>query len=133
MAAYVDFTYYTGTYGGTAIASTDFTRLANRATVAIDLVTFAQAAAVITAATDTATIDKIKMATCAVAEEYQRLDVVNGGSKEIASEKVGTYSVTYVAGADDAKSMMGKLADAARLYLWNTGLMYGGPEIVDAN
>ena len=68
MAAYADYTYYPGTFLGTAIASTVFPRLALRASLMIDRLTFTRAAPVITANTDTATIDLIKMATCAVAE-----------------------------------------------------------------
>jgi hypothetical protein len=129
MATYVDWTDYTVTFLGNAIAQADFPRAAMRASAVIDALTFDQAAAVILADTDDVTIDRIKMATCAVAEEYQRLDLVNGGSGKIASEKVGNHSVTYVTGADDAKSQMETLRDVAKLYLASTGLMYGGPEI----
>ncbi len=45
MATYVDFAYYSTTYGGKAIASTDFTALAKRASAAIDLLTMDRAAA----------------------------------------------------------------------------------------
>lgn len=131
MATYADFAYYTTTFQGSAIAQLDFPRAALRASAVIDQLTFDQVAAIITANTDTATIGKIKMATCAVAEEYQRLDAVNGGNKEIASERVDSYSVTYVQGADDAKAKLAILRDVAKLYLWNTGLLYGGPEITE--
>jgi len=69
MTAYTDSTYYTGTYLGNVIASADFPRLALRASAVIDQVTFGRASAIVTAATDTATIALIKMATCAVAVE----------------------------------------------------------------
>ena len=123
MAVYVDYDFYTTQFYGTAIAQADFSRLALRASAVIDQVTFGRTAAVITADEDDATIEKIKLATCAVAEEYQRLDKVGGGG-EIQSERVGQHSVTYATGA--ATSDRAKLADAAKLYLWDTDLMYRG-------
>ena len=59
--SYANYAYYTGTYGGSAIASADFTRLANIASAWIDRLTFGRAAA------DTDNADAIKMAMCSVA------------------------------------------------------------------
>lgn len=122
--AYTDYTYYTGTYKGTAIAQSDFDRLAVRASAVIDLVTFDRAAAVVSAATDTTTIDKIKMAVCAVAEEIQDQDA--SGVDGITSERLGNYAVTYGANSKAALSNEAKQARAAKLYLGNTGLMFPG-------
>ena len=118
--AYADYTYYTGTYLGIAIAQTDFPRLALKASNFLDALSMDRLAAIVTAGTDTATIDKIKMATCAVAEEYQEIE---SGGGEVQSERVGSHSVTYnvTHGAPRAKLM-----DAARLYLARTGYLYQG-------
>ena len=51
MAVYADYTYYTEQFMGTAIAQADYDRLAMRASVLIDQVTFDRAAAVVAAGT----------------------------------------------------------------------------------
>lgn len=119
MAAYADYTYYTGTYLGTAIAESAFPQLALRATAVIDQLTFNRASVVVETGTDTDTIDKIKMATCAVAEKLQGLEA-SGGT--IQSERVGNVSVTYA----DSKPTQWILTDSAKVYLWDTDLMYRG-------
>jgi hypothetical protein len=122
MGAYADYEYYSGTYLGASIAAPDFPRLALRASAIVDRVTFGQAGPVVTAATDVDTIDKIKMATCAVAEEYQVLDKHESGG-EIASERVGNNSVAYVQNKTAQLSDEAKMAKVAKTYLWPTGLM----------
>lgn len=117
--AYVDYTYYTSTYLGTSIASTDFARLALRASAMIDKLTYDRAIG----ETDTDVIDLIKMATCAVAEELQTQET-NSNLDGITSERVGNYSVAFGANARSARTNEEKQAQAAKLYLWNTGLMY---------
>jgi hypothetical protein len=125
MAAYADYTYYTTTYLGTAIASADFGRLSVRASKHIDALTFGRAAAVITAATDADKIDAIKMAMCAVADELQK-DETTGGRDNVTSEKVGNTSVTYGASGQMTKTLGQKMTDVATLWLWETDLMYRG-------
>lgn len=129
MTAYVDYSFYISEdYLGSAIAQAEFPRLALRASAVIDQVTFNRAAAVMAAATDTETIQAIKCATCAVAEEYQILEKPSGSGGEIASERVGNYSVSYVQNSTAQLSDDAKLARAARLYLLSTGLLYAGIE-----
>jgi hypothetical protein len=125
MAAYVDYTYYSTTYLGTAIASTDFARLALRASAQIDQITFQRAAPIITAATDTATIALIKNATCAIAEEIQ-IQEASGNTDGVQSESVGGYSVSYSVGAKALMTLQERVSRAAALYLAQTGLMFGG-------
>lgn len=125
MAAYSDYAYYSGTYLGTAIDSSIFPRLALRASAVIDQLTFNRAAEYITDDTDADTIDLIKMATCAVAEELYQ-EELNGGQDGITSERVGNYSVTYSANAQSMMTSGQKRLNAASLYLGNTGLMYMG-------
>ena len=125
MAAYADYTFYTTTYLGTAIASADFARLALRASQVIDNATFNRAAAIVTADEDDETIELIQMATCAVAEEIQTQES-SGSIDGVTSERVGSYSVTYGANARAMLSNEEKQERAARIYLGQSGLMYRG-------
>lgn len=121
--SYVDYAFYAGDFHGTAIALDDFQRLAMRASVAMDRLTFGRAAAVMAlegeVGADTATITKIKLATCAVADEIQSLDQSGG---VVQSESVGSVSVTYAFPGSERKRLVKSAAD----YLWDTNLMYPG-------
>jgi hypothetical protein len=123
--AYADYTYYTGTYLGTAIASADFAALALQASAFIDQITFDRAAPIVTAATDTATITKIKNAMCAVAEQMQTNNAA-GNIDGIASESVGNHSVSYNANASQQQTSTQKNINAAGLWLSNTSLLFRG-------
>src|SRR5574341_1473440 len=112
MAAYADYTYYTNTFLGTAIASSNFLRLATLASSMIDAMTFDRAAV----ETDTAKIDKIKMATCAVAEEIQAIET-EGGVTGIQSESVGNTSVAYSPNSPKLFSYKARLREKAKAYL----------------
>lgn len=125
MTVYVDFEFYTDMYLGTSISESAFPQTAMRASKVIDQLTFGRAEAIITAAEDDDMIEAIQMATCAVADEIQRQNSADGG-KELASERVGNFSQTYVVNKDMQKTNFDKQSDSARLYLWNTGLMYRG-------
>ena len=124
-AAYVDYTYYTTTYGGTAIASTAFTRLALLATRQLDRLVYGRAQAVITANTDTNLVTAIKYATCALAEELQAQGYLNG-EDNVQSESQGEYSVSYGKTAQNAKSNQSKLIRAAKVWLDGTALLFPG-------
>jgi hypothetical protein len=119
--SYVDFTYYSTTYLGTAITEAAFPQLALRASAIIDNLTFQQAAD----QTDADVIDLIKMATCAVAETMQTIND-NGEVGGIKSESVGSHSVTYADNAETMKSISQKYSDSAATYLISTNLMYRG-------
>ena len=117
--AYADFTYYSATYLGTTIAEADFPRLALRASAVIDQITFGRAA------TDTTNTTAIKNAMCAVAEEIQTQDAA-GNVDGITSESQGRYSVSYGSNSSKTKSNQSKLEDAAKVWLANTFLLFGG-------
>lgn len=125
MAVYVDFTYYTGTYGGTAVASSEFRPAAIKASAFIDYVTMDRTAAyfdiLVPTTEEAAVIDKVRMAVCAVMDEQQSYADAGG---IIASESVGSHSVSY-AGAEK-RTRSTKLADAAKTFLAHTGLMFRG-------
>ena len=65
--AYADYEYYTTTYLGTAIKEDDFQRLSLRASSFLDYYTQGRAA-------QNPELDALKMACCAVAEQYQYID-----------------------------------------------------------
>lgn len=119
MAVYADYEFYQETYLGTAIAEADFPRLAQDASAEIDRQTFDQAASVIAESADADAIERIGLATCAVAEVLHSL-VQSGGV--VQSETVGRHSVTYAKPLSEAA----RLHRAARRYLAGTGLMYRG-------
>lgn len=116
VSIYTDYEFYVHTYRGTAIAAEDFARLARRASAVVDQVTYNRTAAVITAGTDEDTIEKIEMATCAVADEIYTLEESGG---VIQSESIGRHAVTYATQASQQK----RLENVAKTYLWNTELM----------
>lgn len=123
--AYADFTYYEDTFLGTAIAEADFPRLALRASAQIDRITFNRAAPIVTAATNTDTIDAIKMATCEIAETLQTQESASNVDV-ITSESQGQYSVSYGAGSNRTMTNQQKIETAARLWLENTDLLFKG-------
>lgn len=123
MAAYADFEFYEDNFGGTAIASADFSTLAIRASFMIDFLTFDRAADVISDDEDADQVTAIKMATCAVAEVIQE---ISDRTAKIQSEKVGPYSVTYTPTPTDSLSNDARMSLAAKRYLVKTGLMYRG-------
>ena len=135
--AYADYDYYTITYLGTAISEADFPRFALRASSFLDYYTQGQAA-------KNAELDALKMACCAVAEQYQSIDAAqalaqkalsaslsSGG--ELQSQSVGSWSKTYRSAGDSAQQALASaetaqaaLAAAAAQYLAGTGLLYRG-------
>ena len=116
---YADYAFYTGTYLGDVIASTDFNRLALRASAYVDRLTFDRAAS------DMENTTAIKMAVCAVAEELQTIEQ-EGDVGGIQSESVGSLSVTYASTSIKQHSTTKRLEEAARLYLAGTFLMFKG-------
>lgn len=120
MAVYADYSFYTEQYGGTAIAQADFMRLARQASARIDELTFERAGPIITAGTNLDLIERIKLATCACAEEIQKQE--QGGA--ITSERVGNYAVTYA--ATPGMSNQVRIFSTARMYLGSSGIMYRG-------
>ena len=137
--AYADYTYYTNTYLGTAIQETDFPHLSLRASSFLDYYTQGRAA-------QNADLDALKMACCAIAEQYQAINAAqalaqkalsasldSGG--ELQSQSVGSWSKTYRSGGDSAQQALSSaqaaqasLAAIAQQYLGATGLLYRGRE-----
>lgn len=136
---YADYEYYTTTYLGTAIQEADFSRLALRASSFLNYYTQGRAA-------KNPDLEALKMACCAVAEQYQVIDTAqalaqkalsaslsSGGSGELQSQTVGSWSKTYRSGGDSAQQALSSaqaaqasLASVAQQYLGTTGLLYRG-------
>lgn len=125
MATYITETYYKDTYLGNLVSSEDFDALALRASAVIDRFTFNRADAIITADLVAADVTGIKMATCAVMEELFRQDAGTSG-RSVKSESVGGHSVSYGDNPEGKRTLIEKQREAARLWLENTYLMFGG-------
>ena len=137
--AYADYEYYTTTYLGTAIKEDDFPRLALRASSFLDYYTQGRAA-------QNSDLDALKMACCAVAEQYQYIDTAqalaqkslstsleSGENGELQSQTVGSWSKTYRSGGDSAQQALSSVQAAqaslsaiVQQYLSGTGLLYRG-------
>lgn len=126
MAVYADYLFYTEQYGGTAISLADFTRLSKLASAKLDELTFDRVNPIMTnddesyITTNADLIERIRLATCAIAEELQMQS--QGGL--VASERVGNYAVTYA--VSPAMSNQTRLSATARVYLGSSGLMFRG-------
>lgn len=134
--AYADYEFYTNTYMGTAITEEAFPRLALRASSFLDYYTQGRAAR-------NADLQALKMACCAVAEQWQVIDSAENAVQnaaisaapggELQSQTVGDWSQTYRSSGSAAAEALGvktavrkTLAEAAAMYLMGTGLLYRG-------
>ncbi len=118
MTDYADFTFYSETFRGAAIAQAEFPSLGMQASVVIDQLTFGRAAAAF-ASGDPAVVAAIRSATCAVADELQA-QIESGGA--VQTEHVGNFTTTYLSQlSEDAR-----LKRAARRFLGMTDLMFRG-------
>lgn len=134
---YANYEYYTSTYLGTAIKEDDFPRLSMRASSFLDYYTQGRAA-------QNVDLDALKMACCAVAEQYQYVDTAQSLAQksltasletdgELQSQTVGSWSKTYRSGGETAQqaataaqTAQASLSAAAMQYLTGTGLLYRG-------
>lgn len=136
--AYATFDYYKEVYMGTAINDVDFPRLSLRASSFLDYYTQGRAA-------QNTDLDALKMACCALAEQYQVIEqaqalanknlsaAMESDGGEVQSETVGSWSKSYRSGGDGAGAAVSVAANAqsslaavARQYLAGTGLLYRG-------
>lgn len=136
--AYADFDYYINTYFGNAIQEDQFPRLSLRASSWLDYYTQGKAA-------KNADLDALKMACCAIAEQYQTIETAEAFAQkslaysmtstgaEVSSETVGSWSKSYRSGGESAASASASLdaykkslADIAAQYLYGTGLLHRG-------
>ena len=136
--AYADFDYYKNTYLGVSILEADFPRLSLRASSFLDYYTQGRAS-------KNVDLDALKMACCAVAEQYQAIDAaqalankslsaaLSNSNGELQSQTVGSWSKTYRISGDSAAqatnaatSARNLLSSTAAQYLAGTNLLYRG-------
>lgn len=120
MTPYADYAFYTESFLGKSIPAEEFGHYALLATQYINSVTFDRIVG--------EPIEEVKMVCCAVAEDYFSAGQSSAKSASgIASEKVGSYSVSYATPTKETAQVAEKqLYNAAKLWLGNTGLMYRG-------
>lgn len=127
---YADYTYYTGTYFGTAITQEQFPYYARQASMLINALTFGRTAAVAASLLP----DALQDATCRAAEiyaEYAAKKSLASASTQkglVKSETNDGFSVSYADyDASAAKEEMEKtIAREMAVFLASTGLMYRG-------
>jgi hypothetical protein len=126
---YVDFTYYSTVYGGTAILADSFIKYERRARAFINDVTFNRLQNDATLIDDT-----VKECLCEIMERNYSIDQEEAetGGKLISSETIDQHSVTYAVSdiekneVDKSRINFTKFYTIARQYLGNTGLLYRG-------
>lgn len=127
---YADFTYYSGTYFGTAIPQDKFPYYARQASMLINALTFGRTEAVAASLLP----DAVKDATCKAAELYAEYEARKSNAAAatrnglVKSENNDGYSVSYAdydasAEKEEAEDAIGR---ELAIYLASTGLMYRG-------
>ena len=119
--AYVDYTYYTGTYGGSTIPTTAFTKYENKAERKVNADTFGE---IIEAETY---MDDVKKCTCEVAEEFYIFENAKSDNgmvlKSFSNDgESGTFDESFM--TEDAVSK--RIGKIVKEWLVNTGLLYRG-------
>ncbi len=116
--AYATYEDYTTIYFGSVVPETDFARVSERASEYLEYVTYKKI--------ETAEITKdIVKCTCALSEAiYKHEQTLACGDLQKASEKVGEYSVNYIAANNI--TLEDKQNEIAKQYLIDTGLLYRG-------
>lgn len=112
--AYASYSDYTGDYGGSRLGEEEFDRYALRAEGYLEVLTYGRCA-------DQATPEvtrAVTLACCAVADELCRQE----REPPLTAQSVGQWSRSYA----QPRSSERCIADAARLYLRGTGLLWRG-------
>lgn len=126
MASFIDKIFYNDEYKGKPIPGSDFDRVAMRASETIDGLVHGRISRKGLANFSADTQNRIKMATCAIAEgryQYESMTADTGGAIK-TSESVTGYS--YSIDAKSVSKVEEEAYDRAMSYLFPTGLLYGG-------
>ncbi len=116
----IDFSYYVEKYNGTVISDAlTFNTLVTEATAVVDRFVISSQADELLAIESIN--NKYNNAVCAVADVICKQ---KAGDSRISSESVGNHSVSYFQQSE--KERQSEQYAKAKLYLANTGLMYGG-------
>ena len=120
---YADFEFYTIEYLGSELDETAFNQNAVRASSYLDYITMGKAE-------ENAGLYALKMACCALAEQYQLFITAqkraSSESGEVQSETVGSWSKSYRSGSETMETSKAQMAVIANQYLAHTGLLYRG-------
>lgn len=118
---YATYAFYVNSFLGDILTVDNFNKAATRASDYIDALTMNKAR-------DYTADDAVQRACCAIAELMQSKDVAkaSAASGEIASESVGSHSVSYRSGAEVSAAIDAEISKTATMYLANTGLLYRG-------
>lgn len=110
--AYADYSFYQDRGG--QMSASDFLIYSKKASDYIDYITSDNAAAY------TDTDSKLKKCCCELADEIKK----NEKQNNVASESIGSYSVSFSDTSDEA--LRKRLAKICVIYIGSTGLMYRG-------
>ncbi len=125
---YADYAFYTDEFYGDAIQEDSYDRYASRASDYIDQITMNRAQDYVILHPDKSV--SVKKACCALAEQYMQIYNARTGAMadggEIASESVGSHSVSYRSGLETAAILEADLRKIATSFLGLTGLLYRG-------
>lgn len=123
MSDFLTYDFYKNDYLGNAIAEENFPRLARRAWSFLLYYTRNR----VNSFSDS---EAVLMAACSMAEQFQIIERAQAASAgengEMQSQSVGAYSVSYRSGAEVSAAARVRLAELAKQYLSNTGLLYRG-------
>lgn len=117
MTTYADYTYYTDTYKGAVLDAASFPLYALKSTQKIKLHIFDRVDK------DNAS-DEVKMCCCELAELIYKHEKEDNGN--VASEKVGEYSISYVDKQKIESAFRGQCIEIIYNWIADTGLLYRG-------
>lgn len=119
--SYATFDFYANTFHGDSLTVDVFDKYAARASDYIDYITMGKAAGY------TDANNQLAKCCCALAEKYGAFDAdVSVAADTVASETVGSHSISYRSSADIKAGLDSALLGIAQMYLLSTGLLYRG-------
>lgn len=134
---YANYSYYSGIYGGSMIPEEQFDYYSARASEYIDQQTFDR----LVSGVPQELTSKVSSCCCELAENIYRFVPISSENSsnvatgtDIASEKVGQYSISYRSDSEKISSILGKkdaglsdlLYSITSKHLGSTGLLYKG-------
>lgn len=115
---YADYGYYTDTFYGSKIPADAFDAASKRASEYLDYITMHRIKE---------TTETVKDACCACAELiYSSNTATDENGTELASQSVGSWSVSYRSAAEVREAKNAELYATVQKYIGHTGLLYRG-------
>lgn len=116
---YASYEFYTTSFFGSALTEVEFSKASTRASAFLDYYTRGKSKL-------NPDLEELKMACCAIAEQFHIVEKVSASATGVQSESVGSWSRTYRSGTEISEEAQKKVATLARQYLGSTGLLYRG-------